>query len=121
MSKRLIVSIGLLLLVITAAAKEKMPTPVIRTWHFSPVLITPDTLPDLPDTVKMNYPMQTVINDYSISNAYNGNLISPIQPKIYFDRRAYTDNIFVHAYTPYLITPDRTRFFRTNLPFSTIA
>lgn len=121
MSKRLIVSIGLLLLVITAAAKEKMPTPVIRTWHFSPVLITPDTLPDLPDTVKMNYPMQTVINDYSIANAYNGNLISPIQPKMYFDRRAYTDNIFVHAYTPYLITPDRTRFFRTNLPFSTIA
>ena len=65
--------------------------------------------------------MQTVINDYSIANAYNGNLISPIQSKIYFDRRTYTDNIFVHAYTPYIIPPEKTRFFRTNLPFSTIS
>ena len=121
MVKRLIVCIGLVLLAITAAAKEKMPTPALRTWHFSPTLITPDTIPDIPDTLKLNYPMQTVINDYSIAHAYDGNLISPIQPKIYFDRRAYTDNIFVHAYSPYLVTPDKTRFFRTNLPFSTIS
>ena len=121
MSKKLIVSIGLVLLAITAAAKEKMPAPALRTWHFSPTLVTPDTIQEVHDTLKLNYPMQTVINDYSIANAYNGNLISPIQPKIYFDRRAYTDNIFVHAYSPYIITPEKTRFFRTNLPFSTIS
>ena len=103
------------------AGKEKMPAPALRTWHFSPVLITPDTLPTVTDTLHLNYPMQTPVNDYSIANAYNGNFISPIQPKIYFDRRTPTDNPFVHAYAPYLITPSQTRFFRTNLPFSTIS
>jgi len=122
MAKRLTIIMCILLLATTVeAAKEKMPVPALRTWHFSPVLITPDTLYDIPDTLVWNYPMQTVINDYSIANAYNGNLISPIQSKIYFDRRTYTDNIFVHAYTPYIIPPEKTRFFRTNLPFSTIS
>lgn len=104
-----------------AASKEKMPVPAFRTWHFSPVIVTPDTLYELPDTLHTNFPMQTAINDYSISNAYNGNFVSPVQPKLYFDRQMYTDNIFVHAYSPYIITPAKTRFFRTNLPFSTIS
>ncbi|MBR0309466.1 MAG: putative porin [Paludibacteraceae bacterium] len=103
------------------AGKERMPAPDFRTWHFSPVVITPDTLNCLPDTMRINYPMQTVINNYSIANSYNGNFVSPIQPKIYFDRRTPTDNPFVHAYAPYIITPEQTRFFRTNLPFSTIS
>ena len=98
-----------------------MPAPALRTWHFSPVLITPDTLPAIPDTTHLNFPMATPINDYSIANAYNGNFISPIQPKIFFDRQTPTDNPFVHAYAPYIITPEKTRFFRTNLPFSTIS
>lgn len=104
-----------------ASAKERMPVPDFRTWHFSPVLIAPDTLYELPDTLRINYPMQTVINNYSIASAYNGNLVSPIQPKIYFDRRQPTDNIFVDAYSPYILTPAQTRFFRTNLPFSVIS
>ena len=107
--KKIHVIVCILLIAITVAGKEKMPTPALRTWHFSPVLITPDTLYDIPDTLVWNYPMQTVINDYSIANAYNGNLISPIQSKIYFDRRTYTDNIFVHAYTPYIIPPEKAR------------
>ena len=88
-----------------------MPAPAFRTWHFSPVIVTPDTLYELPDTLHTNFPMQTAINDYSISNAYNGNFVSPVQPKLYFDRQMYTDNIFVHAYSPYIITPAKTRFF----------
>ena len=111
----------LLPLGMSAAGKEKMPTPALRTWHFSPVLIMPDTLPEVNDTLWLNYPARTVINDYSIANSYNGNFISPIQSKLFFDRRTPTDNPFVHAYAPYLITPEQTRFFRTNLPFSTIS
>ena len=103
------------------AAKEKMPAPALRTWHFSPVLITPDTLPTVPDTLHLNFPMHTAINDYSIASAYNGNFVSPIQSKLFFDRQTPTDNPFVHAYAPFLITPAQTRFFRTNLPFSTIS
>ena len=98
-----------------------MPAPALRTWHFSPVLITPDTLPDVNDSLHLNFPMQTAINGYSIANSYNGNFVSPIQSKLFFDRQTPTDNPFVHAYAPYIITPAQTRFFRTNLPFSTIS
>ena len=98
-----------------------MPAPALRTWHFSPVLITPDTLPTVPDTLHLNFPMHTAINDYSIASAYNGNFVSPIQSKLFFDRQTPTDNPFVHAYAPFIITPAQTRFFRTNLPFSTIS
>ena len=121
MSKKLIVCISFVLLALTAAGKERMPAPALRTWHFSPVLITPDTLNDLPDTLRTNYPMQTMLNNYSIASAYNGNIVSPIEAKVYFDRRQPTDNIFVNAYAPYIITPAQTRFFRTNLPFSVIS
>ena len=98
-----------------------MPAPALRTWHFSPMLITPDTIYDIPDTVSTNFPMHTVVNDYSIASSYNGNFVTPIQAKIYFDRQYPTDNPFVHAYAPYIVTPEKTRFFRTNLPFSTIS
>ena len=77
------------MLALAAAAKEKMPAPALRTWHFSPVLITPDTLPTVPDTLHLNFPMHTVINDYSIASAYNGNLISPIQSEVFYDRLPY--------------------------------
>ena len=110
-----------MLVAATVAAKEKMPAPALRTWHFSPVLITPDTLPTVPDTLHLNFPMHTAINDYSIASAYNGNFVSPIQSKLFFDRQTPTDNPFVHAYAPFIITPAQTRFFRTNLPFSTIS
>ena len=109
------------MLALAATAKEKMPAPALRTWHFSPVLITPDTLPTVPDTLHLNFPMHTAINDYSIASAYNGNFVSPIQSKLFFDRQTPTDNPFVHAYAPFIITPAETRFFRTNLPFSTIS
>ncbi|MBQ7531282.1 MAG: putative porin [Paludibacteraceae bacterium] len=121
MTKKLFIIACVLLFALSATGKEKMPVPAFRTWHFSPVLVTPDTLRDLPDTLQMNFPMHTVINDYSIANAYNGNFVSPIQSKIFFDRQTPTDNPFVHAYAPYIYTPEKTRFFRTNLPFSTIS
>ena len=121
MTKRYAIIASILLVALTATAKEKMPVPAFRTWHFSPVLVTPDTIRELPDTLQMNFPMHTVINDYSIANAYNGNFISPIQSKVFFDRQTPTDNPFVHAYAPYIYTPEKTRFFRTNLPFSTIS
>lgn len=121
MTKRLILILSVLMAVVAASGKEKMPTPALRAWHFSPVLVTPDTLPEINDSLWLNFPMRTAINDYSIANAYNGNFVSPIQPKLYFNRRTPTDNPFVHAYAPYLITPEQTRFFRTNLPFSTIS
>lgn len=113
--------IVILLSALPLSGKERMPVPNFGTWHFSERVVTPDTIYGLPDTLRLNYPMQTVVNEYSIANAYNGNLISPIQSKLYFDRREYTENIFANAYTPYIITPQQTRFFRTNLPFSTIS
>jgi len=100
-------------------AKEKEFTSVIKSWHYSDALAVADTL--CVDTSHWNYPMRDVINDYSIANSYNGNLISPIESKIYFDRQVKMPFIFAMAYSPYILTPYDVRFYQTNTPFSSIA
>ena len=56
----------------------------IRTWQIRNDYGIPDTT--LIDTAATNLPMRDVVNDHSIAWAYNGNFISPMQSKIYFDR-----------------------------------
>ena len=48
-------------------------------------------------------------------------LTTAILSRPYSPNYSLTGNPFVHAYAPYITTPQQTRFFRTNLPFSTIA
>ena len=56
----------------------------IRTWQIRNDYGIPDTT--FIDTAAVNLPMRDVVNDNSIAWAFNGNFISPMQSKIYFDR-----------------------------------
>lgn len=60
------------------------------------------------------------IYDYSINCAYNANFVSPVQSRIYFDRRYTVDDMFAHQYEPFVITPQKQNFYRTNIPYSKI-
>ena len=111
----------LLLAVQSVVAADKLPDPDFRTWQFGVGAGKPDTIRDLPDTMRLNYSLHQAVNDYSVANSFNGNLVSPIQSKLYFDRSDKSENIFINDYAPYIITPHQVRFFKTNLPFSTIA
>ena len=124
----------MLLLCVTAlqplyAAKEKNVQRIVKSWRLMYDYGLVDTT--CVDTSWINTPMRNVQNDYSISNAYNGNYVSPIQAKVYFDRdgngmrnglyRPRLDNIFGAAYTPYILTPVDVNFYHTTVAFSGVS
>lgn len=104
---------------LTLNAKDKAVPSVIHSWHYTDALGIADSL--ALDTGYIDLPMKDVINDYSIANSYNGNLVSPIQSKLFFDRDNKIDFLFGNAYTPYIITYKDVRFYTTTTPYSGIA
>ena len=100
------------------AAEKSEPT-VMRAWQLHPLTGIADTLASV-DTSYMHLPMRDVLNDYSISNITNANLISPTQSRIYFDREKKVDFIFADAYTPYIIAPQNVKFYHTTTPYSSV-
>ena len=116
--------ISILLLIacttVSATANEKAVATVIRAWQLDKWTGVADTLSSI-DTSYLHYPMRDVLNNYSISNTTNSNIVSPVQSRIYFSRKKTTDFIFADAYTPYIITPQQIKFYHTTTPYSTIA
>ena len=90
----------------------------VKTWRITDRFATADSIPV--DTIPLNYQISNPIDRFSISNSYNGNLGSPIQSKLYFDRPANTDFIFANAYYPYLMNVDHATFYNTKTPYSNI-
>lgn len=70
------------------------------------------------DTTHLNFQTLNPIDQFSIANSYNGNVGSPIQSKLYFDRPEYSDFIFATAYSPYMMNVDHASFYNTKTPFS---
>ena len=103
---------------IMQAAEKTVPT-IMRAWQLDPLTGLADTLP-MVDTSYMHLPMRDVLNDYSISNLTNSNLISPLQSRIYFHRERRVDFIFADAYTPYIIAPQNVKFYHTTTPYSSV-
>lgn len=99
--------------------KQKLPKTVIHSWQLHNGLGLADSV--TVDTSYINFPMKDAINNYSIANSYNGNIVSPLQSKIYFDRQHKIDFLFGDAYSPFLITMDDIRYYNTTTPYSTIA
>ena len=101
-----LISMLLLMICMTVGitANEKNVPTVIKAWQLDPWTGVADTLSGI-DSSYLHLPMRDVLNDYSISNTTNSNLISPVQSRIYFSRQRTTDFLFADAYTPYIITP----------------
>lgn len=120
LSHRIIVGILILCSTIAMQAAEKAVPTIIRAWQLDAWIGVADTLASI-DSSYIDYPMRDRLNDYSISNVTNSNLISPSQSRIYFARQKTTDFIFADAYTPYIITPQQVKYYHTTTPYSTIA
>ena len=105
---------------IASSHAEEKAVPIIRAWQLDKWSGVADTLATI-DSSYMHFPMRDKLNDYSISNIGNSNLISPIQSRIYFDRTKTVDFLFADAYTPYIITPQQVKYYHTTTPYSTIA
>ena len=120
LSHRIIVGILILCSTIAMQAAEKAVPTIIRAWQLDAWTGVADTLASI-DSSYIDYPMRDRLNDYSISNISNSNLISPSQSRIYFARQKTTDFILADAYTPYIITPQQVKYYHTTTPYSTIA
>ncbi len=95
--------------------KEKIPSR-IRVWHIEENLGIADTC--TVDTSIVSYPDANPVNEYSIANSWNGNLGSPLQSKIYFDRTAKMPTFYSHPYDAYLMDVEDITFFNTTTPFA---
>ena len=100
-------------------AKDQEVRSVLKTWTLPNDMGIADS--GRVDTAFLNYPMRDVINDYSIANSYNGNLVSPIESKIWFDRKEDIDFLFARAYMPFILTSRKVQFYNVTTPYSKIA
>lgn len=116
--KRLIFYFLFLAVLTTAVAQVPPNYRFLKTWKITDSFAVADSVPV--DTVPLNYQISNPIDRFSIANSYNGNLGSPIQSKLYFDRPASTDFIFSNAYFPYVMNIQNATFYNTKTPFSNL-
>lgn len=88
----------------------------VKTWRIADKFASVDSIPV--DTAHLNFQDINSIDRFSISNSFNGNLGSPIQSKIYFDRPESNDFLFSNAYYPYIYQIETFTFYNTKTPFS---
>ena len=100
------------------AAARRTVKSEIQTWQLPSVTGLADTIPL--DTSVLNMALKDDIYKYSINNAYNANFVSPMQSRIYFDRKYTVDDMFAHQYEPYIISPAKQQYYHTNIPYSRI-
>lgn len=101
------------------SVKVKRDTVVndIRVWTVDGRYGEADTV--MIDTVVTSYQDNQPVNNWSIANSWNGNLGSPVESKVFFDRRDNPyESMFARAYAPYVVLPEDVRFYNTKRPFS---
>lgn len=119
--KNIIRLILLCLFSVVAAGVDCKETakPSIKSWKLAEGLRVVDSV--AVDTSYFNLPMRDAINDYSIANTYNANMVSPLESKLFFDRTNKTDFLFCKPFDAFLLTGADVRFYNTNIAFSSIA
>ena len=111
----------LLAATLVAAAKPPRVATQVKTWQMPGLSAVADTTVFM-DTLMLNYFDVDVQNNWSISNATNGNiLVSPLQSRVINDRIKNVDDPFARSLAPYVVSPQQQRFFNTTTPFSTVA
>ena len=90
----------------------------LKTWRVTGMQAAVDSVPV--DTTHLNFQIDNHIDRFSIANSFRGNLGSPIQSKLFFDRPRQHEFIFADAYFPYLHQLESTTFYNTKTPFSSL-
>lgn len=118
----IVCALALTLLTFAAQSSKKRQAAVktiIKSWQLPSPALVADTLPV--DTGFLNLPMRDYLNNYSISNVWNGNMISPVESRLYFDRLQTVEDIFGRQYQPFLLNAANLRFYNTTVPYSRVA
>ncbi|MBB3186931.1 putative porin [Microbacter margulisiae] len=96
--------------------KSVYVAPDVKTWKIDSRFGVADTV--AVDTIPLNFQDDNPVDRYSIANSYNGNLASPLQSKIFFDRTQKTDFLFGIPYDAYFRDPSDFYFFNTKTPYT---
>lgn len=102
---------------IESTVAKQLPISV-KSWLIDSRLGVADTCGV--DTVVASFQDNTPVDNYSIANSWTGNLGSPIESKIFFDRTKRTPFMLATAYDAYLIDEQNTPFFNTKTPFANL-
>lgn len=116
--KKFIICIQFIFFFITLFAQTEQVDQYVKTWRISEQFAKVDSFHV--DTLHINYQDANPIDRFSIANSYNGNLGSPIQSKLYFNRPEVNDFIFSNSYSPYLMNVQNATFYNTKSPFSNL-
>lgn len=90
----------------------------VRSWQIDEHLGIADTC-DV-DTVITSFQDNTPPYKYSIANSWTGNLGSPLQSKIFFDRTQKTRFLFSNPYDVYAVNVEDVKFFNTKTPYANL-
>ncbi len=101
-----------------ALSQDQAKDMYVKTWKITDKFASVDSV--RVDTFHLNFQDANPIDRYSISNSYTGNLGSPIQSKIYFDRPVNNSFIFSNAFYPYIEQINNATFYNTKTPFSSL-
>jgi len=88
----------------------------VRSWQIDERYGIADTCGV--DTVITSFQDNIPVHNYSIANSWSGNLGSPLQSKIFFDRTSKTNFIFSNPYDAYTVNASDIRFFNTKTPYA---
>jgi hypothetical protein len=108
----------LLILPVVLIANDSIVGKFVKTWRILDRFATVDSI--AADTAHLNFQNDNHIDKLSIANSFRGNLGSPIQSKLYFNRPQQHDFIFADAYFPYIKQIESATFYNTNRPFSSL-
>lgn len=110
----------ILIIIVLSPIKAQVPDNYryVKSWKMSDLFSAVDSV--RVDTAHLNFQDNNLIDRFSIANSYNGNLGSPIQSKIYFDRPENNGFIFSNAYYPYISQIETVTFYNTKTPFSNL-
>ena len=100
----------------SAKSDEKNIQSDVRTWRIDERFGIADSC--AVDTTIVSYQDNQPVNNYSIANSWNGNLGSPLQSKLYFDRTTKTNVFYAQPYDSYVITPQDVLFYNTKTPYA---
>ncbi len=91
----------------------------IYAWNITEKL--GNIIPVKVDTLAINFQQTTTDIPYGIANSFNGNIGSPLESKIYFNRTVKSDFLFLKPYSDYYLSPSDFKFYNTKSPYSNIA
>ncbi|GHT49917.1 hypothetical protein FACS189440_16430 [Bacteroidia bacterium] len=104
---------------ISAPVLEMDTTKKINFWNITER--TGEIIPVRPDTFLTDYFNRTNAEGQGVAVAYLGNLGSPMESRVFFERADRSQFMFADPYYAYMRTPGKFNFINTKIPYTNVS